>query len=151
MVAEESEESEADEDQSWKKGAAPRKQPKTVYEVLKEDEETKPQKILGILSVDYLCVFSIVICDIEDMRGPQPRVVTTTADASAGHEVKKHAGPLPELRHNMRELVDLAERKIRNADWREKQERDRMALLEHERERMEDQVQAELKRIVSFF
>eukprot|EP00026_Physarum_polycephalum_P001790 Phypoly_transcript_01793.p1 GENE.Phypoly_transcript_01793~~Phypoly_transcript_01793.p1 ORF type:complete len:830 (+),score=216.17 Phypoly_transcript_01793:123-2612(+) len=128
-IAEESEESEEDETQpkSWKKGAAPRRKPKTVYEVLNQEEEARPQKIL-------------------DMRGPQPRIVTSAADAGA-HDAKKHAGPLPELRFNLRLLVDLAEVKIQNADRREKQEKDRMVVLENERERMEDQVGAELKRI----
>lgn len=130
QIAEESGESESDEDQpkSWKKGAAPRRKPKTVYEVLHQEEEDRPQKIL-------------------DMRGPAPRIVTSAAESGAPQDTKKHAGPLPQLRYNVRLLLDLAEVKIQNADRREKQEKDRMAVLENERERMEDQVRAEMKRI----
>jgi len=50
---------------------------------------------------------------VVDMRGPQPRVHASLADAdaaaAAGEEAAAAAGLLPELRHNMRMLVELSE------------------------------------------
>lgn len=83
------------------------------------------------------------------MRGPQPKIVTTAAESAEAE--KRKAGPLPELRYNLRLLVDLAEVKIQNSDRREKQEEDHLNALTSEKSRMEEQVRAELSRILSFF
>ncbi len=81
------------------------------------------------------------------MRGPQVRVVSVADATSAQAEAKKKAGPLPELRYNVRLLLDLAEVKIQNTDRRMQQEQDQLSLLKQEKERVGEQVKFELKRI----
>ena len=75
-----------------------RRKIKTVYEVINETEEEKPQLVV-------------------DMRGPQVRTMTDVSSAlRAGDDKKLKAGPMPELRYNMRLLVDMSELNIQNID-----------------------------------
>jgi len=124
-------ESEDEGEKSWKKNAVHKRKAKTVYEVLHQDEEQRPQMII-------------------DMRGPQPKIVTSASEQTTNDLVehtKKKGGPLPELRFNLRLLVDLAEVKIQNSDRKAKQEKDHVARLKLEQARMEEQVRAEASRI----
>jgi tuftelin-interacting protein 11 len=120
------EESEEEKEKGWKKGAQVRRKPKTVYEVLEEVEETKPQLIV-------------------DMRGPQARVLPSMAEAARGSE--RASGPLPELRHNIRLLVDLAEVNIQNLDRKQKAEKENIARWNNEKDKLERQIKIEADQI----
>lgn len=70
---------------------------------------------------------------ILDMRGPQARLVTNLETL----EVKEHeddggAVPMPELQHNLRLIVDLAENEIAQMDARLRQEKDTAVILGRE-------------------
>lgn len=147
--SDESEEEDDSQPKSWKKGAAPRRKPKTVYEILNQEEESKPQIVVGILLIQNNTrkkPIGQLNLTRTDMRGPQVKILSSAADAA---EVKKKAGPLPELRFNVRLLVDLAEVKVQNADRKMKQEKDNLNLLTNEKTRVEEQVTIEAKSIFS--
>ena len=76
---------------------------------------------------------------IIDMRGPQKRVILDVGSEGALLERQHHAhdeGPLPELQHNMRLLVDLNEAEIKKVNARISHSRDTRTLLEKERLRL---------------
>eukprot|EP00884_Botryococcus_braunii_P021802 jgi/Botrbrau1/8305/Bobra.0251s0031.1 len=80
---------------------------------------------------------------IIDMRGPQARIVTNmehlnveTTDGAA------EVIPMPELQHNLRLLVDLAEADIQRLDGKLRQEKDTAVVLGREQQRMDEEVEA---------
>ena len=80
---------------------------------------------------------------ILDMTGPQTRVVTDAAQLAGGGgggassaAAGDAAGPFPELQHNLKLLVDLAEADIRALDGRLGHERDTAVLLAEEEARL---------------
>ncbi|KAH7616331.1 putative Septin and tuftelin-interacting protein 1-like protein 1 [Nannochloris sp. 'desiccata'] len=89
---------------------------------------------------------------IVDMRGPQTRVLTNLenlnvtdigdeddVDAVMGEDGVTKAGviPMPELRHNMKLLVELAETDIQLLDGKLRQGKDTQLILEREKNRLE--------------
>lgn len=77
---------------------------------------------------------------IIDMRGPQKRIINDVGAEGAlmerQHQVHDE-GPLPELQHNMRLLVDLNEAEIKKVDARIHHSRNTKTLLEKERLRLQ--------------
>eukprot|EP00898_Chlorokybus_atmophyticus_P006958 jgi/Chlat1/7263/Chrsp58S06898 len=110
----------------WKKkNVAKRKvKYKTAAQLLEELEEqpaAEPTKVL-------------------DMRGPQVRVLTNlehmnVEETAAGEDV-----PIPELQHNLRLIVDLAEADVQKIDRKLRHENDSIAILESERTRLVEEV-----------
>ena len=67
---------------------------------------------------------------ILDMRGPQARLVTNMESLDVKtHEDGGDAVPMPELQHNLRLIVDLAESEIGTIDAKLRQEKDTAVLL----------------------
>ncbi|GIL44507.1 hypothetical protein Vafri_1959 [Volvox africanus] len=77
---------------------------------------------------------------ILDMRGPQTRVITNLEhlnEKTATAEGDKT--PMPELQHNLRLLVDLAEAAIQKLDAKLRHEQDTATLLAREKQRLEEE------------
>ena len=74
-----------------------------------------------------------------DMRGPHKRVVN---DLEALEEQPVDAGPMPELQHNMRLLVDMTEAEIRKVDARVRHTKDSQELLSREERRLQEELHA---------
>jgi tuftelin-interacting protein 11 len=67
------------------------------------------------------------------MRGPQARLVTNMeALEMKEHEEDGDAVPMPELQHNLRLVVDLAEAEIARVDGKLRQEKDTAVILGRE-------------------
>ena len=80
---------------------------------------------------------------IIDMRGKQKRLVTNLEHLN--EEQQDDAGdstPMPELQHNMRLLVDVAEADIRRIDGKLRHEKDTAVILGREQTRLQDEVEA---------
>lgn len=73
---------------------------------------------------------------ILDMRGPQVRVLTNLEAINAEQTAVEEDTPMPELQHNLRLMVDLAEAEIQQFDRKLRHERDTMAVLAGEQERL---------------
>eukprot|EP00741_Cyanophora_paradoxa_P006953 tig00001065_g6727.t1 len=86
---------------------------------------------------------------IVDMRGPQARVVTDLRQLKGQRPgAGQAAGPpslFPELQHNMRLLVDMAESDLHNVQRRLRGEQDTLVSLKHERDSLEKEL-AEIER-----
>ena len=85
---------------------------------------------------------------IIDMRGAHARVLTNLSriaepppEAAAEDE-----GALPELQHNLRLIVDLAESEIQNCDRRQRHEKDTAVILGREAARLRSEVAAHAAR-----
>jgi tuftelin-interacting protein 11 len=85
---------------------------------------------------------------IIDMRGPQTRVIHNVGTVgSLENESALDEGPMPELQHNMRLLVDMTEAEIKKVDARIRHAIDTKRILEKENMRLElDQQQADDKK-----
>lgn len=73
---------------------------------------------------------------ILDMRGPQVRVLTNMEALNAEQAAVEDDTPMPELQHNLRLMVDLAEAEIQQFDRKLRHEKDTMAVLAGEQERL---------------
>ncbi|KAL4858605.1 Septin and tuftelin-interacting protein 1 [Chlorella vulgaris] len=80
---------------------------------------------------------------IIDMRGPQARLVTNLEHLNV-EEDRGDGGtvPMPELQHNMRLLVDLAENDIQKLDAKIRHEKDTAVILGKEQARLEEEAAA---------
>lgn len=58
-----------------------------------------------------------------DMRGPQARLVTNLEHLNMSQAAQNEATPMPELQHNLRLLVDLAEAEIQRLDGKLRHEK----------------------------
>ncbi|GJN17494.1 hypothetical protein PR202_gb04565 [Eleusine coracana subsp. coracana] len=108
----------------WKKKASGSKAPVlTKHEVLAKRAERAEQP-------------AVVVQKVLDMRGPQPRVLTTLDRLNDAQEMAASAddAPLPELQHNARLLVDEAEADVVTLDGRLRREREKAASLAREKE-----------------
>jgi tuftelin-interacting protein 11 len=112
---------------------------KTMDEVLQAGEEAGA----GIVSSGIT---------ILDMTGPQTRVVTDTSELTArsgNADAVVDSGPFPELQHNLKLLVDMAEGDIRTFDAKMAHKRDTVVLLAEEEARLKEnlsRMDKELKR-----
>ncbi|PRW56706.1 septin and tuftelin-interacting 1-like protein 1 [Chlorella sorokiniana] len=101
---------------------------KTADEVLKESEEQPAA--------------AVERQTIIDMRGPQARLVTNLEHLNVEEERGDGGSvPMPELQHNMRLLVDLAENDIQRLDARIRQEKDTAVILGKEQERLKEEAE----------
>lgn len=112
-----------EEEKAWKKKKIKKEAPRVRYEL----EDYKPQ-----ISQPQVIV---------DMRGPQTKVIAATPSAgvSAGASLRDVIlGPLPELQHNIRLLVDMSQASIDGIARKTQIEKERLQNLSREKEHIED-------------
>ncbi|KAK9819736.1 hypothetical protein WJX72_001760 [[Myrmecia] bisecta] len=90
---------------------------------------------------------------ILDMRGPQARLVTNLEHLNVVETSEAgDATPMPELQHNLRLLVDLAEADIQRIDGKLRHEKDTAVILGREQARLEQEaaaVQQQVERVTT--
>ncbi|KAH3745196.1 tuftelin interacting protein [Pelomyxa schiedti] len=110
-----------EENKLWKKGSVKKQTTKYKLDFGENRDIAAPQVIV-------------------DMRGPVSRVIaaTPTSGIDAGASIRDViAGPLPELQHNIRLLVEISQANVSSCERRAASERDRVEVLKRERERVE--------------
>ncbi|KAM0911976.1 hypothetical protein ACQ4PT_013148 [Festuca glaucescens] len=82
----------------------------------------------------------VVVDRVIDMRGPQPRVLTDLTGLNDEQEMELDEDlPMPELQYNLRVLVDQAAAGIRGLDEQLQREKEDLASLMRERNRLAEQ------------
>ncbi|CAI5467997.1 unnamed protein product [Closterium sp. Yama58-4] len=116
----------------WKKKfAGRRKEYKTAAELLEEKQAEGREVTQTIL----------------DMRGAQVRVLTNMDRLNEEQKLQEDDTPMPELQHNLRLVVDLAEADIQTIDKRLRFQRDSLTALKHERDRTQQRMQQQAQQL----
>jgi predicted RNase H-like nuclease (RuvC/YqgF family) len=101
---------------------------KTASELLQEQESAQTQVIY-------------------DMTGPQSRVITSTSQLKQATSQSEALFDMPELTHNIRELISLQESEIRNNDRKLKHQQKQESILQRECDEHEKSIERDQEKL----